>query len=109
MTVFFPSHSIQIYRQRRKGTSNRYGMSATGTIWQADIQPASTTRQETINERFGAVFTAFVDVDCDIKEGDRVQTEDGQVYSVQGVAPWRGAGLLDHKELVLVSQDAGNG
>lgn len=80
-------------------------MSATGTVWPVDIQPATQTRQESIQGRFGAVFTAFVDVDCDVKEGDQVHVGT-KVYSVKGVNIWRGAGLLDHKELLLTSQDA---
>jgi hypothetical protein len=108
MVVFFKSHQIQIYRQRRIGSTHRWAMSATGTIWDADIQPASTQRQESINQRFGAAFTAFVDVDCQVKEGDQIHV-DSKVYNVKGVAVWRGAGLLDHKELLLTSQDADNG
>lgn len=103
-TLFFTSDQIQVYRRRRKGSSNRYGMSATGTVWPADIQPASPQRQESIQERFGAAFTGFVDVECDVKEGDQIHVG-SKVYSVKGVGQWRGAGLLDHKELILVSQD----
>lgn len=105
MTLFFPNESIQIYRNRRIGSAHRFSMSATGTIWRADIQPASQTRQESLQGRFGAVFTAFVEVDCDVKEGDQIHVGT-KVYSVKGVNIWRGAGLLDHKELLLTSQDA---
>lgn len=105
MTVFFKSHQITIYRQRRIGSTHRYSMSATGTVWPADIQPASAQRQESINGRFGAVFTAFVDVDCDVKEGDQIDVS-GKRYNVKGAAVYRGAGLLDHKELLLTSEDA---
>jgi hypothetical protein len=108
MTIFFKSHQIQIYRHRRKGSTHKYGMSATGTVWDADIQPAGTQRQESISGRFGAVFTAFVDVDCDVNEGDQIHVGT-KVYSVKGVGVWRNAGLLDHKELLLTSQDADNG
>lgn len=106
MTLFFPNDQIQVYRNRRIGSTHRFSVSATGTLWQADIQPASPQRQENIQGHFGATFTAFVDVDCDVKEGDQLHTDDGKVYSVKGVGIWRGAGLLDHKELILVSQDA---
>ena len=56
--------------------------------------------------RFGATFTGFIDATVDIKEGDYVQTEDGKRYAVKGVQVWQGAGLLDHIELTLTSQDA---
>lgn len=106
MTLYFPSDQIQVYRQRRKGSTHRYGMSATGTVWDADIQPASPQRIESVQGRFGATFTAFVDVDCDVKEGDQIHIiGDSKVYTVAGINIWRSAGLLDHKELALVSRD----
>lgn len=106
MTLFFQNHEIQIYRRRRKGTSDRYAMSATFTAYQSDIQPASLQRIESGLGRIGTAFTAFVETTVDIKEGDYVHTEDGKVYAVKGVEKWQGAGLLDHIELMLVSQDA---
>jgi hypothetical protein len=107
MTLFFKSDQIQIYRKRRIGSNNRFNISATGTIWQADIQPASPQRTEAVQGRFGAVFTAFVDVDCDVKENDQIHiVETGKIYTVRGVNIWRNAGLLDHKELTLTSKDA---
>lgn len=109
MTLYFPNHTITIYRNRRKGTSDRYGMSATYTAYYADIQPASRQRQEQFPERWGALFSAFVDSCEDIRENDQIVTEDGKVYSVKGVQRWEGGGgfaELDHLELVLVSIDA---
>lgn len=104
MTLYFPSDQIQIYRKRRIGSTHRFSVSATGTVWQADIQPATPDRIESIQGRWGATFTAFVDVDCDVKEGDQIRTS-GKTYIVKGVNIYRGAGLLDHKELALVSED----
>lgn len=109
MTLFFPNHQITIYRNRRKGTANRWGMSATFTAYQADIQPASGIRQQQFPDRWGALFSAFVEVSDDIKEGDQIITEDGKKYSVKGIQRWDGGGVfteLDHLELVLVAQDA---
>lgn len=106
MTIFFPNHTIQIYRRRRKGTSDRYGVSATFTAYQSDIQPASQERTEFVQGRIGSTFTAFVDTTADVKESDQIRTEDGKVYSVKGVQKWQGAGLLDYIELILTSQDA---
>lgn len=109
MTIAFQNHEITIYRNRRKGTSNRWGMSATFTGYPADIQPANPTRQDQFQERWGALFSAFVDTNADVQEGDQVRTEDGKVYSVKGVQRWDGGGAfteLDHLELVLVARDA---
>lgn len=109
MTLFFNNHQITIFRQRRKGSSNRYGMSATFTAYQSDIQPASQERTEFVSGRFGATYTAFIDANVDIKEGDQVHviggTYNGKIFSVKGVQHWEGAGLLDHIELILVSLD----
>lgn len=110
MTLFFNSHDIQIYRRRRIGSANRFAISATLTVFSADIQPAGAERLEMVGERFGAVYETFVDPSVEIKEGDQVvDTATGKRYSVKGVTEWDGAGLLDHKEVVLVSQDGQNG
>jgi hypothetical protein len=106
MTLFFPNHSITIFRKRRLGSSDRYAMSATFTAYSADIQPASSERTQFVEGRLGAVYTAFIDASINIKEGDYVHTEDGKVYAVKGIQVWAGAGLLDHIELTLTSQDA---
>lgn len=109
MTLFFANHQITIYRNRRKGTALRWGMSATFTGYDADIQPASSTRLQQFPNNFGALYSAFVDASVDIKEGDQVHTEDGKVYGVKGVQRWNDGNSLaevDHLELVLVAQDA---
>lgn len=106
MTLFFPSNEIQIYRKRRVGSTNRFNLSATFTSYDADIQPATKERIEMFDGRYGAVFTAFLDANVDIKEGDQlVTTENGKRFSVKGVSKWQGAGLLDHLEIVLIAQD----
>jgi hypothetical protein len=109
LTIFFKNYQINIFRRRRKGTSNRYGMSATFTAFYSDIQPATQERTEMVSGRFGATYTAFVDATVDIKEGDQVHiiggTYNGKVFGVKGVNHWDGAGLLDHIELILVATD----
>lgn len=105
MTIYFPNASIIIFRKRRISGSDRYSVSATFTSFQADIQPASQERTEFVSGRIGNTFTAFIDATVDIKEGDQVRTAD-KTYSVKGVQKWEGAGLLDHQELTLTSQDA---
>jgi hypothetical protein len=103
--LFFKNHQITIYRRRRKGSTDRYALSATFTGFSADIQPASQERTEFVQGRFGATYDAYVDTSVDIKEGDQVVDEDGKRYSVKGVVSWEGAGLLDHKNIVLTSLD----
>lgn len=80
-------------------------MSATFTVYNADIQPESRPeRLEMTNSRFGTVWVAYIDEDVNIKEGDQL-VAGGKRYSVKGVQKWEGAGLLSHQELTLVSQD----
>jgi hypothetical protein len=55
-------------------------------------------------QRYGTLWTAYVDSSVQIKEGD-VVVSGGKQYGVQGIVEWRGAGLLDHKELTLISKD----
>lgn len=103
--IYFRSHEIQIYRQRRIGSTNRYGMSATFTVYSADIQPEGLPeRIEMAGSRFGSVYRGFVDTDVEIKEGDQI-VSGGKRYSVKGVQVWEQAHLLDCVELTLVSQD----
>lgn len=109
MTISFQNHTIQIYRNRRIGSSNRYSMSATFTGYAADIQPATLDRQQFFPGRFGAVFSAYIDASADIKEGDQAHDEDGKVYSVKAVNHWDGGGVfgdVDHIELIMTSEDA---
>lgn len=106
MTIFFSSHDIQIYRRRRIASTNRFALSATLTVYQADIQPAGAERLEMVGGRYGAVYETYMDASIDIKEGDQlVDTTTNKRYSVKGVTEWDGAGLLDHKEIILVSED----
>lgn len=106
MTIYFNSHDIQLYRRRRRSNTNRFSMSATLTVVQADIQPASREKVEMVEGRFGAVWDCFMDASIDVKEGDQaVDTATNKRYSVKAVNTWEGAGLLDHKEVVLVSID----
>lgn len=103
--IFFQNHSITIIRKRRKGSSDRYGMSATFTSYHADIQPASPERTQFVEGRFGQTFIGFIEANVNIKEGDYVDTEDGKRYAVKGVQKFEGSGLLDHIELLLTAQD----
>lgn len=104
-TLFFPSNSIQIYRRQRITNTDRWVVSATYTSVPADIQPATKERLEMFDGRFGQMFTAFVDITVDVKEGDQIVSS-GKKYSVKGVQKWQGAGLLDYIELVIIAQDA---
>lgn len=104
MTVYFASHEIQIYRHKSKG-NDKYAYSATGTVAQADIQPMSESRIELVGGRIGKTYVGYVDSSVDVKEGDQIHAN-GKKYGVQTVSKWEGAGLLDHIEIVLNSQDA---
>lgn len=109
MTLFFTTDQIEILRQRRISGSNRFAMTVTFTAYNADIQPATRERIEMVGGRIGAVYTAYLEANVDIKEGDQlITTDNNKKYNVKGVQRWQGAGLLDHIEVVLVAQDGGN-
>ncbi len=107
MTIYFPSNTIEVFRKRRIGSTNRFSMSATLTAYSMDIQPETRPeRVEMDGLRYGTMWVAFVDSNIDIREGDEIHIVDtGKTYSVKGIQKWSGAGLLDHQELTLVSQD----
>lgn len=103
MTLYFKSHEITIYRSRHQG-NNKYTYSATLTAYQADIQPIDPQRVDSVGGRIGKTWIAFVSTTVDVKEGDII-VSGGVRYGVKGVSSWQSAGLLDHKELILTSQD----
>lgn len=104
MVVFFKSHQITIRRLRRtSGYKSNY--SATGTVHPADVQPAGPDRVEQGYGRIGEVYECWIGADVDIRETDQVDC-DGVRYSVRAVEYWHGAGLLDSKHLILVSQNS---
>lgn len=102
MTVFFDSHSITIRRLRTYG-NNKQNYSATFTAYGADIQPLDPFRTNQVDGRIGATFEAFVDVTLDIREADQI-VSGGYTYSVRSISHYQGAGLLDHRHLILVKQ-----
>lgn len=104
MTIYFPSHQIIIRRARNRG-NNKLSFSATFTVYSADIQPISAERIQFFDSaRIGKSYEAWVGSDVDIKEGDQILTG-GRKYGVSAVATYEGAGLLDHKYLILYAQD----
>lgn len=109
-TLYFTNSEVIILRTRQKGSSDRYGMSATYTAIAADIQPDSPERIQMLGGRPGHSYTGFISTDFLIKEGDRLVVIDNnqrtKKYEVRGVNYWQGAGLLDHQELTLTSEVA---
>lgn len=110
MPLFFTNHEIQVYRNRRIGSTDRYSVSATGTVQPADITPASLERTKFENNAIGKVYIGYVEADVNIKEGDDIVITDSsdlntKRYSVKGVSRWEGFGIVDCKELTLVSKD----
>lgn len=106
MTLFFTNHQIQVYRRRQVINTNRFTLSATGTVHPVDLQPTSPERAALMNAQYGQVYTAYIDSDVDVAEGDQIVIDGVDRYSVRGIARYGGAGLLDYIELTLVSQDA---
>jgi hypothetical protein len=110
VALFFTNHEITVYRNRRIGVTNRYGMSATGTVLPSDITPASLERTKFENQSVGKTYLGYIEVNADVKEGDEIVVTDSsdqnaKRYSVKGVSRWEGFGIVDCKELTLVSMD----
>ena len=102
MTVFFPSHSIIIRRLRPYGAAKQ-NFSATYTGYSANIFPIQGARVNDVGGRIGKTYEAFVDATVDIREGDQIDSNNIR-YSVKAVSLYQGAGLLDHKHLILETQ-----
>jgi hypothetical protein len=103
MTVYFNSHNFTVRRLRPYGAAIQ-NYSATFTAYSGDFQPITGARVNEVNGRIGRSYEAWVDVDIDIKEGDQVDAS-GVRYSVKAVSVFEGAGLLDHKHLILERQN----
>lgn len=103
MTIYFQSHQITIRRLRPFGAAKQ-NFSATYTAYNADIQPIEGQRVNDVGGRIGKTYEAFVDVSVDVREGDQIDDGSGVRYSVKAVSWYHGAGLLDHKHLILESQ-----
>ncbi len=101
MSLFFPSHAIVIRRLRPFGAIKQ-NYSATYTVYEADIQPIEAQRVNDIGGRIGKVYEAYIDPTVDVREGDQIDSE-GTRYSVKAVSYYHGAGLLDHKVLIIES------
>ena len=104
MTVFFASHQITIRRLRPFGSAKQ-NFSATYTVYGADLQPLEGQRANDAGGRIGKTYEAFVDPNIDVREGDQIDSN-GYRYSVKAVSLYQGAGLLDHRHLILEQQYA---
>lgn len=102
MTLFFPSHTITIRRLRPFGAAKQ-NFSATYTGYSADIQPLQGARANDVGGRIGKTYEAYLDAYIDVREGDQIDDGTGVRYSVKSVSYWHGAGLLDHKYLIIES------
>lgn len=104
MTLFFANHQITLKRPRNL-SGIKYTISATGTAYSADIQPQAIERINQSGGRIGKTYDAYVGTECIVLEGDKIVTEDGKSYMVKAVSIYAGAGLLDHKQLIIEAQD----
>lgn len=102
--IFFPSHSITIRRLRPFGAVKQ-NYSATYTAYAADIAPLQGQRLNDAGGRIGRTYEAYIDPSVDVREGDQLLSE-GVIYSVKAVVYYHGAGLLDHKMLIIESQNS---
>lgn len=66
------------------------------------LQPVQNEKVQMVAGVTGKAYVIFVDGDIDIKEGDQLKDEDGNIYTVVhgGVTRWQ-HGSMDYKEVVL--------
>lgn len=106
MTLFFSDDEIQVYRRRQIGSTSKYSVSATGTLWKLDISPSSLERLQLTSGQVGKSYVGYADITADIKEGDEIVSQSNGVrYGVKSVSVWAGFGNVDCKELDLVARD----
>jgi len=103
MTIFFASHDITL-RRKRNTSGIKWAFSATFTAYNADIQPIEQTRIAQAGGRIGKTYECWLDSTVPVKEGDQIVSS-GNTYDVTGVSTHSGAGLLDHKYLILIGRD----
>lgn len=108
--LFFDNHSVIVYRQKRVGSTNRHTMSATGTVYAADITPAEPARDFYDNQATGKTYTCYLEVTTDVKVGDELVISDtttlnSKRFAVKGVSHWEGFGAVDCKEVTIVARD----
>lgn len=103
--IYFASHQI-IIRRLKTRAAHKWAYSATFTTYDADVQPITSEREGLPTGQIGKLYEAWIDVTVLVKEGDQVQTlTDSKIFNVKGVSIYSGAGLLDHKYLILIAQD----
>jgi len=85
------------------GTSNRLAL-ATTTGYNVHLQAISFEKaQQVIPGVNGKPYKIFVDADYDIREGDQLKDESGNIYTVRkgGVTRWQ-HGAMDYKEIFVI-------
>lgn len=99
----------RIIISRMVATSGYKVAMTTVTAAFSEIQPLSYEKTQEVDGVFGKTFKIFVDIDCDIKQGDMLKGEDGIRYQVVGggvVA--RSQGSIEYKEGIIMIAEENN-
>jgi hypothetical protein len=72
---------ISIYRLE-KITANKTALTTLTTTLNSTIQPLGDEKTALYGGSFGKMFKIFLDVNKDVKEGDKIKDMDGNLYEV---------------------------
>ena len=72
---------ISVYRLGDIG-NNKQNYSTWTTTLEATIQPLGDSKTAMAGGSFGKMFKIYMDVDCDVIEGDQIRDKDGNIYEI---------------------------
>jgi hypothetical protein len=72
---------ISIYRLE-KITANKTALTTLTTTLNSTIQPLGDEKTSIYGGSFGKMFKIFLDVNKDIKEGDKIKDKEGNIFEV---------------------------
>lgn len=88
-----------VIRRLRTTTGQKKTFQATATV-EAHIQESSPEARQALGILEERAWVAWMDIESDINEGDRVTGADGMIYTVREVTI-KNYGINEHKEVLL--------
>lgn len=92
-----------IIRRLKTVTGNQKSFQSTATV-EAHIQEASPEARQILGILEERAWVAWMDVEAEIEEGDRVHGADGKIYQVREITI-KDYGINQHKEVLLQEQN----
>ncbi len=90
----FLDKTVSVYRLQDLG-GNKQGYTTFTTTLEACIQPLGDEKTAMAGGSYGKMFKIYIDVDTNLKEGDKLKDKDGNLYQiVSGGIENRNDGLI---------------